>query len=351
MPLLKFRQASAPWQNISTRAFPLLFVVSLAFSLLLPLVDLGLPNAAVSSAPAIAQSKELRIGHQKFDPLTLVKNRGNLAARLKPLGINSVKWVEFASGPPMLEALNAGSIDIARTGDVPPVIAQAAGVPIVYVGGSAPKDQSSAVLVKRDSPIKTIRDLKGKKVGFTKSSSANYLIVKVLESAGLKWEDITPAYLTPADARAAFEQGSIDAWAIWDPFYAAAQIQSDARVIRNSSGLVSNRDFYLSSRSFADQNPAVIRALRAETQKVAAWASKNPSQVAEQLSKDLKIDKSILETATKRRNWGFEPITPKMIGEQQNIADVFQRIKLIPKSIKVADAVHPSAIASASKNR
>ena len=340
-----------PWKKISSRAFSLLFVVGLGLSLLFPLLNLLLPDAAVSSTPAIAQTRELRIGHQKFDPLTLVKNRGNLEDRLKPLGISSVKWVEFASGPPMLEALNAGSIDIARTGDVPPVIAQAAGVPIVYIGGSAPKDQSSAVLVKRDSPIRTIQDLKGKKVGFTKSSSANYLIVKVLESVGLQWSDITPAYLTPADARAAFERGSIDAWVIWDPFYAAAQVQANARVIRNSSGLVSNRDFYLSSRSFADQNPAIIRELRAETQKVAAWAQKNPSQVAELLSKDLKIDQAILEKVTRRRNWGFEAITPKMIAEQQNIANIFYQIKLLPKSIKISDAIHPSAIASAQKGQ
>jgi sulfonate transport system substrate-binding protein len=162
-----------PWQHISSRAFSLLFMVGLGLSLFPSFLNLLLPDAAASSMPAIAQVRELRIGHQKFDPLTLVKNRGNLEARLKPLGINSVKWVEFASGPPMLEALNAGSIDIARTGDVPPVVAQAAGIPIVYIGGSAPKDQSSAVLVKRDSPIRTIQDLKGKKVGFTKSSSAS----------------------------------------------------------------------------------------------------------------------------------------------------------------------------------
>ncbi len=326
-------------------------MLGLGLSLLLPFCSLLLLDAAVSSPPAIAQVKELRIGHQKFDPLTLVKNRGNLEARLKRLGVSSVKWVEFASGPPMLEALNAGSIDIARTGDVPPVIAQAAGVPLVYIGGSAPKDQSSAVIVKRESPIRTIQDLKGKRIGFTKSSSANYLIVKVLESAGLQWSDITPAYLTPADARAAFERGSIDAWVIWDPFYAAAQVQANARVIRNSSGLVANRDFYLSSRSFADQNPAIIRELRAEIQKVAAWAQKNPSQVAELLSKDLKIDQAILEKVTRRRNWGFEAITPQMIAEQQNIANIFYRIKLLPKSIKVADAIHPNAIASALKGQ
>lgn len=281
----------------------------------------------------------LRIGHQKFDPLTLVKNKGDLESRLKPFGITSIEWKEFGSGPPLLEALNANSIDIARTGDTPPVVAQAAGVPLVYIGGSAPKDRSSAVLVRKDSSIKTIADLKGKKVAFAKSSSSHFLIVRVLESNGLTWNDIQPVYLAPPDARAAFEQGNVDAWVIWDPFYAAAQIQSNARVLRTSSGLVANRDFYLSNLTFASKNPKLIGELKTETQTIATWAAKNPSQVVDLFSPLLKIDKPILNIVTNRRNYGFEPITPKIIAEQQVIADTFFRLKLIPRPIKVAEAV------------
>jgi len=330
------------WCQATPRTFSLLFAIGLSFSLVLsgwdgvrPIADYGTDHgAAIASQPVV-----LRLGHQKFDPLTLVKAKGNLEARLRPLGVTSIEWKEFPSGPPMLEALNAGSIDFARTGDAPPVIAQAAGVPLVYVGGSAPKDQSSAILVKRDSPIKTIADLKGKKLAFAKSSSAHYLVVKVLESGGLSWNDIQPVYLAPADARAAFEQGSIDAWAIWDPFYAAAQIQADARVVRNSSGLVANRDFYLSTPKFANQYANVIQQIRLETEAVAAWAAKNPTDVAKLLSPILKIDEPILERVTKRRSYGFESITPKMVAEQQAIADAFYRLKLIPKAITIADAV------------
>lgn len=299
-----------------------------------------------AASPASAQPVVLRIGHQKFDPLTLVKAKGNLEARLKPLGVASVKWTEFPSGPPMLEALNAGSIDFARTGDTPPVIAQAAGVPLVYVGGSAPKSKSSAVLVKQNSPIKTIADLKGKRIAFAKSSSANYLIVKVLESSGLAWEDIQPVYLAPADARSAFEQGSVDAWVVWDPFYAAAQVQAGARVLRDSEGLVANRDFYLSTKTFAEPHAAVIDAIRAETQAIAAWADANPTQVAKLLSPLLKLDTSILEVVTKRRNYGFEPVTAEMVAEQQAIADSFYKLKVIPTSVKIADAVQQSTTAS-----
>ena len=289
------------WLKRSTaRTFSLLFAIGLSLSLIASACS---PNptaqtaASTAAAPDPAQTLVMRIGHQKFDPLTLVKAKGNLDARLKSLGVSSIQWTELQAGPPMLEALNADSIDIARTGDAPPVIAQAAGTPLVYVGGSAPKDRSSAVLVKQDSPIKTIADLKGKKVAFAKSSSANYLLVKVLESGGLKWEDIQPAYLSAADARSAFEQGNVDAWVIWDPFYAVAEVKADARVLRDSKGLVANRDFYLSTKSFADKHPEIIDAIREETQAVATWAKSNPTQVAELLSPILKIDSSILEVS------------------------------------------------------
>lgn len=337
------------WQRTikrqSTSAFSLLFAIGLGLSLILsscnsdsPSVQSSPAASSVATAPPV-QNLTLRIGRQKFDPLTLVKTKGNLEERLKPLGVSKIEWTEFQSGPPMLEALNAGSIDLARTGDAPPVIAQAAGVPLVYVGGSPPKAKSAAVLVKQDSPIKTVADLKGKTVAFAKSSSSNYLIVKVLESSGLTWDDIKPAYLSPADARSAFEQGDVDAWAVWDPFYAVAEAKANARVLRDSNGLVTNRDFYLSSQRFAQQNPAILDAIREETQAVAAWADANPDQVVELLAPILKIEKPILEVVTKRRNYGFEPITPEIIAEQQAIADTFYKLKVIPKSIKVADAV------------
>jgi len=209
--------------------------------------------ARPAASPTATPAKVVRIGHQKFDPFTLVKARGGLEKRLQPLGVY-VEWKEFQSGPPMLEALNVGSIDIGRTGDAPPVFAQAASAPLLYIGGSAPKDRSSGILVPANSAIQTLGDLRGKKIAFTKGSSANYLLAKALKSAGIKWTDIEPTNLTPADARAAFQQGNVDAWVIWDPFYAAAQAQVDVRIVKDSKGLAANRDFYLANKSFAQPN-------------------------------------------------------------------------------------------------
>jgi sulfonate transport system substrate-binding protein len=295
-------------------------------------------SASPTASPAAPQAQLVRIGHLPFDPFTLVKARGGLEKRLQPLGI-TVEWTEFQSGSPMLEALNVGSIDIARTGDAPPVFAQAPNAPLLYIGDSAPKDRSSGILVPANSAIQTLADLRGKKITFTKGLSANYLLAKALKSAGIKMTDIEPANLTPAEARAAFQQGNVDAWVIWNPFYAAAQAQVDVRVVKDSKGLAANRDFYLANKSFAGSNAKIFEAIREETQAVATWADANPAEVTKILAPILKIDASILDVVTRRPSYGFEPIQADMVAEQQEIADTFFELGLIPKQLKVEEVV------------
>ncbi|MEA3120391.1 MAG: sulfonate transport system substrate-binding protein, partial [Paraburkholderia sp.] len=181
--------------------------------------------------------KTLRIGYQKYGAFVLLKARGTLEKRLASQGI-SVSWLEFPAGPQLLEGLNAGAFDIGTAGETPPIFAQAAGVEFVYIGNEPPAPASEAIVVPHDSPIKTVADLRGKKVALNKGSNVHYLLVRALENAGLQYADIRPAYLSPADARAAFTQGSIDAWAIWDPYFAAIEKQMRARVIADGAGLV-----------------------------------------------------------------------------------------------------------------
>ena len=83
--------------------------------------------------PALAANRTLRIGYQKYGTLVLLKERGTLEKRLAPAGYE-VSWTEFPAGPQLLEALNVGAIDFGTTGEAPPIFAQAAGAPLVYVG-------------------------------------------------------------------------------------------------------------------------------------------------------------------------------------------------------------------------
>jgi sulfonate transport system substrate-binding protein len=231
------------------------------------------PFAGLPAAQAAEPLKEVRIGYQKYGTLTLLKGRGTLDKRLLEKNI-TVKWSEFPAGPQLLEGLNVGSIDFGTVGEAPPIFAQAAGANLVYVGNEPPSPESEAIVVPKGSTIKSVTELKGKKVVLNKGSNVHYLLVKALEKAGVDYRALQIVYLPPAEARAAFERGSVDAWVIWDPYLAAAQKQLGAKVLQDGKGLVANHQFYLASRPFAEQHADVNRILIEELAKVDEWGAR-----------------------------------------------------------------------------
>ncbi|MES2538067.1 MAG: sulfonate ABC transporter substrate-binding protein [Pseudomonadota bacterium] len=293
----------------------------------------GLPALAGAQAKGV-----LRIGYQKYGTLTLLKGRGTLDKRLNAQGIN-VKWTEFPAGPVLLEGLNVGSIDFGTVGEAPPIFAQAAGADLVYVANEPPAPLAEAIIVPKGSSLKTVADLKGRKVALNKGSNVHYLLVKALEKAGLQYKDIETVFLPPADARAAFERGSVDAWAIWDPFLAAAEKQIGARVLADGTGIVSNHQFFLASRPYAEKNADIIRILIEELARVDDWGRQNHKGVAAILSAEIGLAPAVVELAASRHAYGIKPISASVIEEQQKIADVFANLKLIPKKISVRDAL------------
>lgn len=296
----------------------------------------------VAIAPfAEAQEKVVRIGFQKYGKLVLLKSKGTLEPKLKALGY-SVVWTEFPSGPPLLEALNVGAIDFGNTGEAPPIFAQAAGAPIQYVAYEPPAPKGEAILVPKDSPLKTVADLKGKKVALNKGSNVHYLLVKALEKAGVKYSEITPVFLAPADARAAFEKGAVDAWVIWDPFQAAAEVATQARTLADGTGVVSNYQFYFSSQKFLGSDPKIVDLVLAQLSEVDDWAKTDIKAVAEQLSPSVGLPVPVLELALKRQSYGIKPINDAVIAEQQQVADTFFSLGLIPKAIKISDVARKS---------
>src|ERR1700727_1203964 len=203
------------------------------------------------------QDKVVRIGFQKYGKLVLLKGKGSLEEKLKPLGYKVV-WTEFPSGPPLLEALNVGAIDFGITGETPPIFAQAAGAPLVYLAYDPPAPQGEAILVPKDSSLKSVADLRGRKVALNKGSNVHYLLVKALEKAELKYTDIEPVFLAPSDALAAFTRGSVDAWVIWDPYEAAAEASTGARILADGTDLVANHQFYFTSKSFLSNDAKAV---------------------------------------------------------------------------------------------
>ena len=298
--------------------------------------------AGTSFGPAgAATDKVVRVGYQKYGTFLLLKARGNLERKLEPLGFG-VTWTEFPGGPQLLEALNVGALDFGITGEAPPIFAQAAGAPLVYVANEPAAPLSEAILVPKDSPIKAVSELKGKKVGLNKGSNVHYLLVKALEKAGLAYTDIEPIFLKPSDARAAFEHGDIDAWAIWDPFQADAEVAIEARQLGNGQGIVDNHQFYLAERSFAAANPAAVDAVVASIDEIDQWAGANVDQAAQELSPAIGIPVPVLKLALSRQAWGVKRITPEVLAAQQKIADTFRGLGLVPKDIKVAEATLPA---------
>jgi sulfonate transport system substrate-binding protein len=303
--------------------------------------DFLITATAVGLLPArsvFADSKVLRIGYQKYGTLVLLKEKGTLEGALEPLGF-SVSWAEFPGGPQLLEALNVGAIDFGTAGEAPPIFAQAAGAPLIYVGFEPPAPKGEAILVPKDSTLQSVAELKGKKVALNKGSNVHYLLVRALENAGISFKDIHPVYLPPADARAAFEQGSVDAWVIWDPFLAAASAATGAHTLSDGENLVSNHQFFLAERGFATANPKLIDTVIQQLVAIDAWAKSDPNGAAAVLSPKVGIPAEVLAVALGRQGYGVAPLTPDVVAEQQKIADTFHALGLLPKPINVSDAV------------
>jgi len=301
-------------------------------------------TAAVWGLGARAQASDppqLRIGYQKSAVnLVILKQQGTLEKRFAQ---SRVQWIEFPAGPQLLEALAAGSLEFGLTGDSPPVFAQAAGKDLLYVGAEPPKPDSSAILVLPASPLRRLQDLKGKRIALQKGSSAHYLVVRAVEKAGLQWNDIQPIYLAPADARAAFERGSVDAWAIWDPFYAAAELALKPRVLATGRDLSSNNSFYLASRPFATQHPRALTVLLEELTRADRIAQQDRPAAIKLVADFSGLDAGIVSRFIARRPPSpVGPLTAPIVADQQRVADAFHQLGLIPRTVRVADIVwHP----------
>jgi len=281
--------------------------------------------------------REIRIGYQKNGVLVIARQQAALERHFAPQGI-VVKWVEFSSGPPMLEAMNVGSVDYGAVGDSPPVFAQAAGAAIVYAAGQ-PITNGQGILVQANSAIRSIADLKGRRVGFTKGSSAHNIVVQTLEKAGLTYADITPVYLTPPDAGPAFANGSIDAWSIWDPYFAIGETRQNGRILVNASDITKTNSFYIANRDFARSHGQVLQQIIDVTASTAKWAEQNRGEVAKALSAVTNIPLEIQTVAANRSSFAVGPVTDDIIATQQGVADRFFKLGLIPKPVVVRDAV------------
>jgi sulfonate transport system substrate-binding protein len=297
----------------------------------------GSAAAALTGAfavPVRAETpKELRIGYQKSGVLVIARQQAALEKHFA-----SISWNDFPAGPPMLEAMNAGSIDFGQVGDTPPIFAQAANAKIVYVAGQ-PITNGQGILVKPGSDIRTLADLKGKRIGFTKGSSAHNIVVMALEKAGLQYSDITPVYLSPPDGAAAFARDSIDAWAVWDPYFAIGETRGGGRILVNANEIGKTNSFYLANRDFVAAAPQTVSAVIAVLQDSAAWAETHRDDVGRLMAEVTGVDVEIQTIAARRSSFAIGKLTDDVVATQQAVADRFFKLGLVPRAISVREAV------------
>lgn len=308
-------------------------------ALLVAAVHLASFNASVAQADT-EYPTAVRIGYQKGNSLVVLKNRGTLEKTLAAHG-TKVVWQEFAFGPPLVEGINSGDIDLGFVGATPPVFAQAgAGPDVTYVGYSEPYQDNYAIVVPKGSTAQTLADLKGKRIAVAKGSAGQYLLISALEQAHLNLKDIEEAYLGYSEGRAAFERGDVAAWVVPDPRLADTELSSGARPLVTARSLPIQYSFYIAPRPFAERYPQTLAAVLHELDETEQYAKTHQPEVAQLLSDDTKVPVPVWTRSLARQPWGVHyPLSEKVIADQQQVADAFYRNKLLPKAVHVADAV------------
>ncbi|KXV35629.1 sulfonate ABC transporter substrate-binding protein [Gluconobacter thailandicus] len=292
--------------------------------------------ALTLASPVRAATPVIRIGYQRYSTLVILKASGALEKALA--GRANVVWSEFVAGPQLLQALVAGALDLGQTGDAPPVFAAAASPgALVYVGHEPPAPLAEAILVPKESSIRTVADLKGKRIALNRASNVHWFLLQALHKAGLSFHDIKPAYLTPPSARSAFESGQIDAWAIWDPYLSGA-LSSGPRILTTAQDIIANREFFLARRGFAESQPDLLREALHQVAQTDVWAQIHKPEVSHLLATQTGLPYNTVYSAIKTRDFGYAPMSADIIQEQQQVADGFLKEGLLPSHIDIASA-------------
>lgn len=294
--------------------------------------------AACGQGGGGAADKAVQLAFQKNGVLLVAQTRGSLVDPLKAAGITPLEWVEFPSGPPLLEAMAVGAVDVGLTGDTPPIFSQVAGAPIKYVAQVRLSGKAGGVLTPKNSGLQNLADIKGKKLCYTRGSSAHNSAVLALESVGLTLDDVESVNLGPADAAAAFAQGGIDGWVIWDPYYTLAIRDQGARPLIGLDALGGGASFLLANAKFAESRPDDLKAILSAIAKEGLWCKANTDQVADITAKASGLDINLLKDTMKRTDFVVEPLSDDVLAAQQANVDRFAALGVIPKSVKIADA-------------
>ncbi|WP_378731025.1 ABC transporter substrate-binding protein [Nocardia brasiliensis] len=293
-------------------------------------------DAAVRADGSIDLSQvTVRAGDQKGTGLqALLTAAGELATT--PYKIT---WSQYQSGPPMLEAINAGAVDLGGVGNAPPVFAAAAKSAIKIVSAYQAGKAGQGIVVPKESPLRTPEELRGKKIAVAKGSSAHAHLLAVLSKAGITWDEIEPQYLQPPDALAALSTGRVDAWAIWDPYTAQAEQQSNARILVDGNGYVTGDAFYVAGAKALGNKAtaAALRDLLARIARAHAWVNEHPEQWAKTYAELTGLPYDVILAVVERGPYHDHQLDAATIAAEQGVADAFADAGLIPRKVTISD--------------
>ncbi|MBR0897744.1 ABC transporter substrate-binding protein [Bradyrhizobium tropiciagri] len=300
---------------------------------------------STSAAAFAADAVVLRVGDQKGGNRSLLEISG-LAKDLP----YKIEWSEFPAAAPILEAINAGALDVGYTGDLSFLTVYASGAPIKAIGGTRSDARTQAILVRGDSPIKTAADLKGKRLAGTRGGWGQFLINATLEKAGSKIEDATFAPLGPVDAKIALLAGSIDAWAVWEPYISYARLKDNARVVADGEGLTPTITFIVASDNAIATKRAAVQDLVQRLNKARLWSLDHVAEYARSTAELTKLPEDVLLVAYTAQKTSPIAIDEAVVKEVQAASDRATRYGILGKTLDVSKAVDPSFTAGANSN-
>ena len=297
----------------------------------------GTTASASASSSTDLSSVTLNVGDQKGTGAEAVLSAAGLLNTL-PF---KVSWSDFTSGPPMLQAMASGSVDIGGVGDAPPVFAASGGEAVEIVGARQTNGDQDALLVPKGSPITSISQLKGKKIAYASGSSGNYNLLTVLNKASLTTKDVNLVNLQPADALAAFTSGSVEAWDVWPPYVQQVVAQNGAKVLATGSAYGNPYSFEVASKSaVADpKKAAAIKAYLTILNKGYVWTATHPQQWAAAWAKATGLPLSVMLTAAKTDGTTPVAITDDTTAAENKLVEQFFAAGLIPSKVDMKDFI------------